>query len=134
MWKKFLRLPGVRTATHPEMTTIQLPTTAGRGERCQAERAAELAAWAARMAQPGGHEWLQQEVAKATRRDLERAFRRHYDDHLEVLPALRQRVTELEAELDSMRTKQVVPIRELRVQLARAKARLTRELRHRREQ
>lgn len=80
MWRKFLRRDGTRAATHPEMTAIQLPTSDGREELTQQERAAELESWAARLlADPGGHTWLQAELDRVTTVQLDRTYRRWLD-------------------------------------------------------
>ncbi|HVE24715.1 MAG TPA: glycosyltransferase family 2 protein, partial [Sporichthya sp.] len=80
MWRKFLRRDGTRAATHPEMTAIQLPTSDGREELTQPERAAELERWAARLLDdPGGHTWLQAELSRATAVQLDRTYRRWLD-------------------------------------------------------
>lgn len=79
MWKKFLSAPGFRGATHPEMTALQWPTSSGRIDLDQTARAEELAPWAARLEEPGFHEWVQAWANAAGRRELARCLRESVD-------------------------------------------------------
>ena len=97
MWKKFLRRDGVRAATHPEMTAVQLPTSAGREQVQQRERAAELRWWAERLQQPHAHDWLQAQVSAVTSRQLDRTHRLQVDATL----ALRREREQLSREREA---------------------------------
>jgi hypothetical protein len=84
MWKKLLAQPGFRGATHPEMTAVQLPTSAGRELVSQPERAAELQWWAERLAQEDAHDWLQHQVASVTPRQLDSLYRQFLDAEIDL--------------------------------------------------
>ena len=84
MWKKLLRQPGVRAATHPDMTAVQLPTSAGREDEDQDTRADELSAWVRKLERPDAHEWLQQLVATTTPVQLDTVHRANINARIEV--------------------------------------------------
>jgi glycosyltransferase involved in cell wall biosynthesis len=65
LWKKFFRLPNLKASTHPDMTTIQLPTHTGREGQSQEVRATELQEWFDLISTHEGVMKFNQEVALA---------------------------------------------------------------------
>lgn len=61
MWRKFLRLPGLRARSTMPPTVVHFPSTLRRG-RTPDERAAELERWARRVADPERRNELRAEV------------------------------------------------------------------------
>lgn len=94
MWKKLLSRPGARAATHPEMTAVQLPTSAGREQVEQAARAAELRRWEERLSRPDAHEWLQAQVATVTPAQLDRTHRLYVNASIDLRREREQREAE----------------------------------------
>jgi hypothetical protein len=66
MWKKFFRQKGLKAATHPEMSALQFPTSAGRETRNQEMRLEELARWSALISQTNSRSDLEKLVNEAT--------------------------------------------------------------------
>lgn len=75
MWKKFFRTPGLRAVTSARMTALQFPTSDGRDEWSDEERAREIEPWARRIAQPGAQDDIDRLVQEASRRILDELSR-----------------------------------------------------------
>ncbi len=110
LWRQVVVRPDVRLATVPRLTSLSFPTPLRR-DVPDAERAAELAAWAERLAAPGGAAALLQEAfaeaaAEAARQELRRWG--EPDD-----PEWRLEVDELRRQLAGARTRGDVMTAEL---------------------
>ena len=70
MWKKFFRLPGLRAATHNQMTALQLPTSMERESMGLLERRTELQYWYERFSNPEAELKFQAEVVQASMDEL----------------------------------------------------------------
>lgn len=103
MWKKFFRAPGFRGATHADMTALQWPTSEGRDDLGQLQRAEELAPWVARLSEPGFHEWIQAWANAAARRELARCVRESVDA-IEVLAEVSAALEDTRAALGRARS------------------------------
>ncbi|MEI6407205.1 MAG: glycosyltransferase [Actinomycetes bacterium] len=103
MWKKFFRLPGLKAATHPEMTAIQLPTSIERESVGLAERAAELKIWFDRFSKEEAEVNFQQEVALATSNQLNYVYARATDLLIDLV-ALESKCDELQNENDLLKS------------------------------
>ena len=70
MWKKFFRQKGLKAATHPEMSALQFPTSAGRQKTNQEIRLEELAQWSTFISQTNARSSLEKLVNEATTKSL----------------------------------------------------------------
>lgn len=94
LWREFLRLPDVRAATLPDVTTIQFPASVTPKDAAAA--AAYRAPWAALLELPDAHERMQELAAEAEHRQLMRAELK--------MRALTLRSAQLETERDALRS------------------------------
>lgn len=94
LWREFLRLPGIRAATLPDVTTVQFP--ANNTPKDPAAAAAYRAPWVALLELPDVHERMQELAAQAEHRQLLKAELR-----MRMLAAKAQ---QLEAERDEVVT------------------------------
>lgn len=69
LWRQFFTLPGLRAATHPEMTTVQFPGVE-RARMDEEGRTAQRARWTRFIAEPDAHARLQALVREAVRTEL----------------------------------------------------------------
>lgn len=105
MWRQFLSLPGLRTAMGDRLTTLVFPSPQ-RKHMTDAERVAELEAWASRAADSEFPDRVQALAAAATRDRCERLKLRtlHLERELERIQATRWwRARRLVAELRPVR-------------------------------
>jgi glycosyltransferase involved in cell wall biosynthesis len=70
MWKKFFRHKGLKAATHPEMSALQFPTSAGRETTNQEMRLEELAKWSTFISQTNSRSNLDKLVNEATTKSV----------------------------------------------------------------
>ena len=70
MWKKFFRQKGLKAATHPEMSALQFPTSAGRETTNQEMRLEELAKWNTFISQTNSRSHLEKLVNEATTKSV----------------------------------------------------------------
>ncbi|MCW2756574.1 MAG: hypothetical protein JWO46_320 [Nocardioidaceae bacterium] len=95
MWKKFFRVSGFRGATSTRMTALQFPTSDGDRDIWSADRrAAEIAPWAAWVSESTAQARVDDLVAVASRRELDRLSRQESADAAE-LHALRTEIHRL---------------------------------------
>lgn len=123
LWRRILSVPGVRAATHPEMTTLQFPSPERRGAG-EARFAAVRAEWEAFLRRPDAHDALQQRARDAAYVELLTAGL----DLRAVTVALHretERTAEVSRELDAHRAtlswRATRPLRALRARIPRKK-------------
>jgi len=102
LWRQVVVRPDVRLTSVPRLTALSFPTPFRR-DTPDAERAAELAAWAERLAAAGGHEALLQAAFAATATDTARCELRSWGEPGD--PEWRLPVDELRRQLAGARTR-----------------------------